>query len=259
MSGRLSRPERRALQKQDEHFLRLPLDHGTDPRSMGAHLRQLVRLLTDPRSRTPVSDAVAHITRLYDKTVPPWDGLACRKGCSHCCTQPVSITAAEALYVASALKDRPDTAAAVIAADEAIRSLSPEELGRRYCPMLVDDACSIYVQRPLACRSFVSTSLEACIATFDHGAEPQIPMPAITVSLLYTHRMMLMAALRLVGADDSAYELKSAVSAVLKEPDAERRFLSGERVAAGAGPGERPPPDYDRAINERAAYVYPTL
>lgn len=226
---------------------------------MGAHLRQLVRLLTDPRSQTPVSDAVAYITRLYEKTVPPWDGLACRKGCSHCCTQPVSVTAAEALFVAAALKDRPDTAAAVIAADEAIRTLTPEALGRRYCPMLVDDACSIYAARPLACHSFVSTSLEACIAAFDHGAEPQIPMPAANVSLLYTHRMMLMAALRLVGADDSSYELKHAVAALLKEPDAERRFLRGERVAAAAGPGERPPMDYDRAIHEMAAYVYPTL
>src|SRR6478752_5205710 len=107
MSGRLSRPERRALQKQDEYFLRLPLNPGPDPRSMGAHLRELVRLLTDPRSRSPVSDAVGFLTQVYERALPPFEGLACRKGCSHCCTQPVSLSIAEALFVASALKDRP--------------------------------------------------------------------------------------------------------------------------------------------------------
>jgi hypothetical protein len=123
----------------------------------------------------------------------------------------------------------------------------------------VDDACSLYAARPLACHSFVSASLDACIAAFDRGEEPQIPMPADSVNLLYVCRMMLMAALRLVGADDSAYELKPAVAAALNAPDAERRFLAGEYVLAEAGPGERPPAAFDRAIHEMAAYVYPTL
>ncbi len=259
MSGRLSRPERRALQKQDEHFLRLPLDPGPDPRSMGAHLRHVVRLLQNSRSASPCSDAVAYLTALYERSLPPFEGIACRKGCSHCCTQPVSITAAEAMFVAAALKDRPDRAAALLDYEQLSRTVPAAELGRRYCPLLVEDACSIYAARPLACHSFVSTSLDACIAAFDRGEEPQIPMPADGVNLLYVCRMMLMAALRLVGADDGAYELTPAVAAALNAPDAERRFLAGEYVFAPAGPGERPPPAYDQAIQEMAAFVYPTL
>ena len=252
MSGRLSRPERRVLQKQDDALLRLPLNPGPDPRSMGAHLRHLVRLLQNTRSASPCSDAVAYLTALYERTLQPFEGLACRKGCSHCCTQPVSVTAAEALFVAAAVRARPDRAAAI---NDYVAS---EETGRRYCPLLVEDACSIYAARPLACHSFVSTSLEACIKAFDYGDEPQIPMPADRVNLLYTCRMMLMAALRLVGADSTSYELKSAVAAALAAPDAEKRYLSGEYVLFGE-PGEAPPPANDQAINGMAAYVYPTL
>ena len=81
-------------------------------------------------------------------------------------------------------------------------------------------------------------------------------MPSDNVTLLYTCRMMLMAALRLVGADDSSYELKPAVAAALALADAERRYLKGEPIL---GPGERPPPHADRSIHEMALYVAPTL
>jgi Fe-S-cluster containining protein len=223
---------------------------------MGAHLRQLVRLLTDPRSKSPCSDAVAYLTALYERTTPAHEAVVCRMGCSHCCTQTVSVTTAEALFVAAGLKARPELAEAVLERDALLRSTPAAELGRLYCPLLVEHACGVYAARPLACHAFVSASLEACIAAFDRGEEPQIPMPQDNVTFLYTCRMMLMAALRLIGVDDSAYELKPALAGVLRTPDAERRYLAGEPIL---GRGERPPPAHDRSIQEMALYVAPTL
>ena len=64
---------------------------------MAAHLRHLVQLLRSPTSKSPSSEAVAHIGALHDRTVPKQTEkmLACRKGCSHCCSQMVVVTAPE--------------------------------------------------------------------------------------------------------------------------------------------------------------------
>ena len=261
-SGRLSRAERQVLQKEDAAWLVVPL-HPTDPRSMAAHLRHLVRLLRDPRSVSPCSDAVKHLTALYDRTIPTAAamGVVCSCGCAYCCVQPVSLTAAEAFCVAAALRNRPGTRAAVVEADRTIRGM-PADLqaqARIVCPLLEDSACSIYPARPLACHAFVSVKLEACIAAFVNGEEPQIPMPGNYVSLLYTARMMLMAALRLAGLPSDSYEMKAAVAAALEAPDAERRWLRGEPVLAPAPAEGPPPPQYEASIGQMIAFVAPTL
>ena len=108
MTDRLSRPERRALQKADALILPRPLALSTDPRPVAAHIRHVVRLLRDPAAASPSADAVAHITALYDRTVevatpPTLPAIACRKGCAHCCTQMVLVTAPEAFFVGRAI------------------------------------------------------------------------------------------------------------------------------------------------------------
>jgi Fe-S-cluster containining protein len=260
--GGLSTTERRALQAQDARYLPLPLQSGPDPGSMAAHLRHLVRLLRDPATPSPCSDAVAHLTALYDRTVQPRADIACARGCAHCCTQPVSLSAAEAFYVAAQLRARPDAAAAVAGYVEAMRGLSqPERIARRaFCPLLEDAACSIYAARPLACHAFISVDVARCIEAFVELKEPQIPMPQDYVSVLYACRMMLMAALRIVGASDASYEMNAAVAEVLAQgPDAERRWLAGEAVLAAVEDQGAPPPQYEAAIRQMAAFVGPTV
>jgi hypothetical protein len=261
--GRLSRAERQALQKEDARRLAAPLDLGPDPRSIDAHLRQLVRLLKGAASASPCSDAVRRLTAVYDGAIPAQAKakLACRKGCGHCCSQPVSVTAAEALAVAAAVRRRPEGAAAVAAFDAAMRALPARAGwdGSRRCPMLVESACSIYAARPLACHAFVSADLQACLSAFVERKTPQIPMPAEFVNLLYPARMMLMAALRLAGLDSGSYELTAAVASILRQDGAEARYLAGEPILADV-PGEGPvPPEYEAAIQAMVAQVAPTL
>lgn len=74
----------------------------------------------------------------------------CRRGCPTCCRQPVPLTAVEARgieWYASLILSGPSRQAlkrVLLARDVAAR-----------CPFLLDDACSIYPVRPLACREFV--------------------------------------------------------------------------------------------------------
>ncbi len=263
MNSRLSRPERRALQRQDEVFLPQPLHMGTDPRSIAAHIRYVVHALRSPSAKSPSSEAVAHVLALHDRTVPKQAEklLACRKGCSHCCSQMVVITAPEAFYVAAQIRNKPEMAAAVqeIARQTATLTLD-ERLGRNiFCPMLTDAICSIYATRPLGCRGFVSTNLDACIAAFVRGETPNIPMPNDSISVLYACRMLLLASLRLAGLKDGVYEMNSAIAIALSAKDAEAQWLAGADLFAGLQSTPPPPPQFESSIRQMMAFVAPTI
>ena len=257
---RLSRDERRRLRQADAPYLSQGMTAGNDPRPMGAHLRQIVRLLQDRTSRSPCSDAVGHLTTLYDRSVPPEPNLACHKGCSFCCSQDVTVTAPEAFFVAAAIRNTPTLIAAVLEADATLRNIEAEErLGRILCPLLTEQICSIYASRPLACHAFISVKLQACLDTFVDGKPPQIPMPGAWINLLYSQRMMLKAAIRLSGLDDQTYEMTAAVAAILRQDNAETRWLNGEPVFAAVKPDPPIPPQFETGINDMMRYIAPTL
>ena len=230
---------------------------------MAAHIRYVVHALRSPTSKSPSAEAVAHVLAVHDRTVPKQAEklLACRKGCSHCCSQMVVITAPEAFYVAGQLRGRPDAAAAIAEVARATGGLTLEQrLGRNiFCPLLSETICSIYAERPLGCRGFVSTSLDACIAAFVRGGPPDIPMPNDSISVLYACRMMLLAALRLAGLNDGVYEMNSAVAAALSAKDAEARWLAGGDLFAGLQASPPPPPQFEASIRQMMAYVAPTI
>src|SRR5690606_24097087 len=109
------------------------------------------------------------------------------------------------------------------------------------------------------CHGFVSQDVNACIAAFDRGETPNIPMPADYTQVLYTCRTLLLAALRLAGLHDGLYELNSAVAVVLATDNAEARWLRGENIFAGLSPAPPPPPQFEVAIRQLAAFVAPTV
>lgn len=107
--------------------------------------------------------------------------LSCRAGCGACCRQMVPIAKAEAMALAELVDAMPeprrteirarfDTALAAVKVAGLLDSLSTggtgslEEKGLAYfrlgiaCPFLENEACSIYPDRPLACREYLVTS-----------------------------------------------------------------------------------------------------
>ena len=258
--NRLQRAERRALQREDEKYLGLPLNLGPDPRSIAAHVRHVARLFSQPSLESPCAEVMAHLGELYSRTVPRAQ-VACRRGCASCCTQMVSVTAPEALWVAATIRRRAQSVEKMRAADAQTHGLTIDERLKSHivCPLLVEDACSIYAARPLGCRGFVSVDLNACLATFVGGAAPNIPMPASYTDILYAVRMLLYAALRIKGLKDAAYELNAAVLAALAVEDPEARWLAGEDIFAGVPITGGVPPHFDLAISQLAAHVAPTV
>jgi Fe-S-cluster containining protein len=110
--------------------------------------------------------------------------VSCQAGCGACCRQLVPITTTEARLIADLIDALPEPRRAVVrerfAAARARlgdaglleRREHPErfadadlrELGLDYfelgvaCPFLEDESCSIYAERPIACREYLVTS-----------------------------------------------------------------------------------------------------
>lgn len=110
--------------------------------------------------------------------------ISCEKGCSACCSQPIPLAEIEAYKIAELVENLAEPQRTEIKRrfDEACRRfyeigwfekldncvyLSKEEREKvilEYfsenvaCPFLEDKACSIYEERPLACREYLVTS-----------------------------------------------------------------------------------------------------
>jgi hypothetical protein len=114
---------------------------------------------------------------IYDRFVGDFD-LACEKYCAHCCTANVTMTTLEGCRILSHLEKKPE----MNCLETIARQAHPERFMPRVsinrmadicardgdppeehlnpdagpCPVLVDDACSLYPVRPFGCRCMVS-------------------------------------------------------------------------------------------------------
>jgi hypothetical protein len=115
----------------------------------------------------------------------------CQKGCAHCCYFNVEINVLEAERLADLLRQMPDDRREQVmrrleAASEAYRQADQRaSIYRHPCPFLDGTECSIYEDRPLNCRSHVSTDVAFCIAELNTTKEILSPEePGVTPEAL---------------------------------------------------------------------------
>jgi Fe-S-cluster containining protein len=258
MSATLSAAQRRALAEQDARWLDLPLSNNGDPASVAAHVRHLVKLMGGGR-RASAAAAASHWGQLYDRSVPQGFALACRQGCAHCCCQVVLVYAPEAFRVAALMRERSERLAAMQGAAEKWRGGASDSGRRVTCPLLSNNACSIYEARPLNCRAFVAIDVRECISTFVMMGKFAVRMPVPVTSMRTFCHMLMMSALRLAGKNIALYEMNAAITRVLATPDAEARWLSGENIFEGLEQDVPIVPEIDAQIEGLAAFVAPTI
>jgi len=262
LSERLSRTERRALLRDDEPFLSMPINIGGDSRRAEAHVRHLVRLFQSDRSSSPCSDVMTHLSALAERTVPvaTTGAVACRRGCSHCCYQRVTVTAPEAFFIAAHIRTDKQKVARVKDTHQCTNGMSHEERLAAHipCPMLVDSICSIHAIRPTGCRCAVSLDVEACIAAYVNMSKNEIPMPLDHIQTINVMRVLLGAAMALMRFPMTGYELDGAVAAALAD-GAEKRWLAGEDVFAGVDVDTSAPQTFLSSIERMAQHVAPSV
>lgn len=100
--------------------------------------------------------------------------LACAEGCNYCCHIPVNVSIAEVVAIMDYVEGNFSPARRAEIKERIDQRCSQlETVGDRNsvnirCPLLDDSgACSVYPVRPLACRGFNSTDLEACRLRFE--------------------------------------------------------------------------------------------
>src|SRR5690606_1183681 len=98
------------------------------------------------------------------------------------------------------------------------------------CPLLVDNACSMYPARPFNCRAYHSLDRDACLASFNHPEDPGLthPQSALLPRINEGVQLDFIDLLDQAGADTRQYELVTALDEALHDPDAEGRHLRGE-------------------------------
>lgn len=153
-----------------------------------------------PALRTTADAFVAFGAALSARDGKP---VSCAKGCGACCRQVVPIAPAEARRVAELVEEMPEPRRSLVKGRfaeawkrieeagllPALEGRGPRAPGEAVevglavfrlgipCPFLEDESCSIYEERPIACREYLVTSDPA------HCAEPTpetiapVPLP----------------------------------------------------------------------------------
>lgn len=107
----------------------------------GADLLLQGYALVDASVREAVADATSRGRR-----------LACGHGCAVCCHQPIPLTPLEFLLMRAQARFR-------LGAEQRVRleHAQPDARppGHRPCPFLLDNACTVYAVRPIACRRYL--------------------------------------------------------------------------------------------------------
>jgi Fe-S-cluster containining protein len=165
--------------------------------------------------------------------------LQCREGCSYCCCKPgVLITVPELLRILSTIESRFDRGGKSALADRA-RQYVTQIAGRSFddptnesvpCPLLVDGRCSVYDVRPLVCRGYNSTSVDACRRAHTDMRE-LIPIFSVLKDVTDGAAVGVSQSLHEAGVNDAMVDLGSALNLAFASPE---EFLGAVLEGRGA-------------------------
>jgi Fe-S-cluster containining protein len=121
----------------------------------------------------------------------------CVKGCAWCCHQPVYANTLEMLYLQDFLRKkfpadkRKEIRRKAEEKNSKVSALSEDQIPgyKSPCPLLADGSCQAYPARPMACRIYLSSSVESCRHFFTHP-DDQHSYPALLDFPLRAGRML---------------------------------------------------------------------
>lgn len=153
-----------------------------------------------PALRTTADAFVAYAS---ERAAAEGKPVSCAKGCGACCRQLVPLAEAEARRLAALVEELPEPRRSAVKArfaDAVARveaaGLLPALEGRAErlvernvdtglayfalgiaCPFLEDESCSVYEERPIACREYLVSSPPAACSTPSRETVASVPLP----------------------------------------------------------------------------------
>jgi Fe-S-cluster containining protein len=184
-------------------------------------LRRGIRLdaVVDAAAKT-AGYADAALSIVYEEYRPP---LHCRESCCYCCCKPgvlVSIPElvrildhVHATFEAGAISDVALRARRYAAQLEG-RSFDDPTNASVPCPLLAGSRCSVYECRPLVCRGYNSTDVDACRAAHD-DANATVPIFAILKDVTDGTTVGAARSLEAAGCNHALVDLGTALNIAL--------------------------------------------
>jgi len=161
----------------------------------------------------------------------------CKKGCSYCCYQPATAFPFEAIRIAQVLKSSLSEIE-LESLKEKMKARVNEFKGssvrkqlnnKTACPLLSNDQCSVYENRPLTCRMAHSFSVKRCRMSFQKDrSKVQVPM---SLELLTGISGIIEGAFEELPKkklDGNLYELCSVVLVALSDSNAALKWANGD-------------------------------
>jgi len=183
MAAARKRQRRKAAPHKSRPPLRFPLGSATPPlvdqgftaRITAEQAQALIHNLTPAPSLRALLEHMQLCCEEYDASlarIPFTPPFACKRGCSHCCFNQVSLSPAEAVFLGVYLLERLSEAKRR-ELHQRIRELLPklagksiEEIGAMRhllpCVLLEDGLCCGHTARPFVCRGWNSVNAEQC-------------------------------------------------------------------------------------------------
>jgi hypothetical protein len=125
------------------------------------------------RANNPTAKVKA-LREMLDPVIAAASGVAaCGKGCSKCCHINATLSAEEAEVIGKEIGIKPTMPPRFTKLDEG-EEMMDDHYGTP-CPFLVNQQCSIYESRPLACRTLFNMDADALLCTVVPGDPPIVP------------------------------------------------------------------------------------
>jgi Fe-S-cluster containining protein len=154
--------------------------------------------------------------------------LHCKDGCHYCCCKPGVLASIPELLRVLERVHSTFSVADVVALRERAKTYGGQVAGKNVndpidesvpCPLLVDGRCSVYDVRPLVCRGYNSTDVDACRnAHSDRSA--RVPIFAMLKDVTDGATVGAAQSLKAAGFNDSLIDLGTALQLALASGDA---------------------------------------
>ena len=206
-----------------------------------AALRRGITVESVIRTATDVAAYAEEAIQIVMEEYRP--SLSCQRACTYCCRKPgVLISVAELLRVLEYVREHFDEAqtaalrarASAYAAQVGERNVNDRCAESVPCPFLVDELCSVYEARPLVCRGYNSTDVEACRRAH---ADPNLLVPTFAPLKDVTDGATVGMAqqFRDVGFSDAMVDLGTALHLALEaDGNAAEAIVRGEQDLTSA-------------------------
>lgn len=199
----------------------------------GAALRRGIRLEAVAEETARAADAAIGI--IEEEYHPPLD---CKERCWYCCCHPGVLASLPEIIRIVIVARQTFSAEELTSLKERARRYADANKGRDFaelakspptpCPLLVDGRCSVYDARPLVCRGYNSTDVNACRADYEN-ASASIPLFALMKDAADGFLVAVVQSLRGGGLNDALVDLGCALSLVLSLDASQLEALARDR------------------------------